>query len=138
MTRQCISVTSRVTRHRNNHVSPSEIEAVLNGHPSVSDSAVFGVPHPEVMEVVCAVAAVNGEDVIILLVEELPQEADFTKKILQVTGEELKDYVNSRVSEDFKKVRGEVHIWESIPRNPTGKILRREIRERFLQGVKNK
>ncbi len=69
-----------MTRHRNNHVSPSEIEAVLNGHPSVSDSAVFGVPHPEVMEVVRAVAAVNGEDVIILLVEELPQEADFTKK----------------------------------------------------------
>ncbi len=63
MTRQCISVTSRVTRHRNNHVSPSEIEAVLNGHPSVSDSAVFGVPHPGVMEVVHAVAAVNGEDV---------------------------------------------------------------------------
>ncbi len=42
------------------------------------------------------------------------------------------------MSEDFKKVRGEVHIWGSIPRNPTGKILRREIRERFLQGVKNK
>ncbi len=51
-------------RFKNNHVSPTELESVLQRHPAVRESMAFGVPDPAVMEVVAAMVVANeGEEV---------------------------------------------------------------------------
>ena len=42
-------------RYNNNHVSPTEIEAILQTHPCVKESLVFGKKDPKVQEVISAV-----------------------------------------------------------------------------------
>jgi long-chain acyl-CoA synthetase len=88
------------------NVYPREIEEVLYEHPAVLEAAVVGVPHAELgEEVVAAVALEPGA---------------------QVDERELRDYVKSQVAA-YKYPR---QIWflDELPKGPTGKILKREIR----------
>ena len=48
-------------RYQNNHVSPAEIESVLQEHPDVRDCLVFGKKDPMVQELISAVI-VPGEN----------------------------------------------------------------------------
>jgi long-chain acyl-CoA synthetase len=85
-----------------------EIETVLFEHPAVVDAAVIGIPHP-----------VLGEEVGVVI-EIRPGSS--------VTVDELRDFVGERLAA-FKVP---AHIWfrdEPLPRNPAGKILKRELRE---------
>jgi acyl-CoA synthetase (AMP-forming)/AMP-acid ligase II len=93
-------------------VAPAEIEAVLHADPRVRDCAVFGVPDPELGEaIVAAVAVVDGET---------------------VSAEELQELVASRLA-GYKRVR---HVWfvDEIPRLPSGKALRRTLKDQWLTG----
>lgn len=91
-------------------VAPAEIEAVLHGDPRVRDCAVFGVPDPELGEaIVAAVVVVDGET---------------------VTAEELQETVASRLA-GYKRVRHVVFV-DEIPRLPSGKALRRTLKEQWL------
>jgi long-chain acyl-CoA synthetase len=91
-------------------VAPAEIEAVLHGDPRVRDCAVFGVPDPELGEaIVAAVVVVDGET---------------------VTAQELQDTVASRLA-GYKRVRHVVFV-DEIPRLPSGKALRRWLKEQWL------
>lgn len=87
-------------------VAPAEVEAVLHGHPAVRDCAVFGVPD-----------AVDGESVIAAV------SAD------GVTDTELIDLVGARLS-SYKRPRRVVFV-DEIPRLPSGKVLRRVLRDRL-------
>jgi long-chain acyl-CoA synthetase len=88
------------------NVYPREIEEVLYEHPAVAEAAVIGVPHPEFGEEIAAVLALK------------PGES--------ATAEELRLYVKGRVAA-YKYPRT-VHIVAELPKGPTGKILKREIR----------
>jgi acyl-CoA synthetase (AMP-forming)/AMP-acid ligase II len=91
-------------------VAPAEIEAVLHGDPRVRDCAVFGVPDPELGEaVVAAVVTVDGTT---------------------VEAEELQAVVAGQLA-GYKRVR---HVWivDEIPRLPSGKALRRTLKEQWL------
>ena len=91
-------------------VAPAEIEAVLHADPRVRDCAVFGVPDPELGEaIVAAVAVVDGET---------------------VTEAELQEAVASRLA-GYKRVR-HVQFVDEIPRLPSGKALRRTLKEQWL------
>ncbi|WP_351233610.1 class I adenylate-forming enzyme family protein [Streptomyces sp. NPDC002133] len=84
-----------------------EVEAVLHGHPDVADAAVLGVPHP-----------VLGEEVA-TVVQLRPGAA--------VTPDELRAHVAKSLAA-FKVPAHVVVRDEPLPRNPTGKILKRELR----------
>ena len=88
-------------------VAPAEVEAVLHDHPAVRDCAVFGVPD-----------AANGEAVI---------AAVTTSTTLEPT--ELMALVDRRLA-SYKRVR-EVVFVDHIPRLPSGKVLRRLLKENY-------
>jgi long-chain acyl-CoA synthetase len=90
-------------------VAPAEIEAVLHGHPAVVDCAVFGVPDERAGEV--PVAAV-------LL------EPDAT-----VSAEDLQHLVADALA-TYKHLHRVVLV-ASIPRTPSGKVLRRVLRDEW-------
>jgi acyl-CoA synthetase (AMP-forming)/AMP-acid ligase II len=94
-------------KYKGMQVAPAELEALLLAHPSVADAAVIGVPDEEAGEI---------------------PKAFVVRKDDTVTREALQDYVASQVA-PHKKVR----VWEfvdAIPKSPSGKILRRLLRER--------
>ena len=88
------------------NVYPREIEEVLYEHPAVREAAVIGVPHSDLgEEIAAAVALKPGAD---------------------VTESELRDYVKANIAA-YKYPR---HVWfvDALPKGPTGKILKREIK----------
>lgn len=88
-----------------------EVEDVLQQHPDVVDAAVLGVPHPLLGEEVAAVVRLR------------PGAA--------VEADELRTHVGARLAA-FKVP---VHVLvreEELPRNPTGKLLKRELRGELL------
>lgn len=90
------------------NVYPAEIENVLLGHEKIADAAVIGIP-----------SARWGESPLAVLVAS---EAD-------LAADEVLEYCKGRLA-PFKAVKA-VEFVEAIPRNPSGKILKRELREQF-------
>jgi acyl-CoA synthetase (AMP-forming)/AMP-acid ligase II len=88
-------------------VAPAEIEAVLHAHPAVEDCAVFGIPD-----------GVDGESVVAAVATREPVDAD-----------ELTARVRERLA-SYKRVSRVVFVPE-IPRLPSGKVLRRVLKERY-------
>jgi acyl-CoA synthetase (AMP-forming)/AMP-acid ligase II len=88
-------------------VAPAEIEIVLHGHPAVKDCAVFGVPD-----------GLNGEAVVAAVAIRSPVDAaDLTARV----DEKLASY---------KRLSRVVFV-PDIPRLPSGKVLRRVLKERY-------
>lgn len=90
-------------------VAPAEVEAVLHGHPAVVDCAVFGVADERAGEV--PVAAVQLD----------PDQT--------VTDGELEALVAASLA-TYKHLRGVVAV-DTIPRLPSGKVLRRTLRDEW-------
>ncbi len=90
------------------NVFPREIEEVLNQHSAVSASAVIGVSDPSRGEVPLAFV-------------ELKEGA-------QVEEQELRAWCRDRLAN--YKVPREVRIIDALPRNPTGKVMRRELAQK--------
>jgi acyl-CoA synthetase (AMP-forming)/AMP-acid ligase II len=93
-------------------IASKEVEAVAYTHPAVLEAAVIGVPSDQ-----------WGEDV--KLIVSLKQGA-------ALKSEELMNYCTERLS-GFKKPKS-VEIWPELPKNPAGKILKREMREKYWAG----
>jgi long-chain acyl-CoA synthetase len=88
------------------NVYPREIEEALHEHPAVAEVAVLGMPHPELGEEVGAAVAL--------------------KPGASATPDELRSFVRDRVAA-YKYPR-KVWLVDALPKGPTGKILRREVR----------
>ena len=92
-------------------VAPAEIEAVLHADPRVRDCAVFGVDDPRLGEaIVAAVVPVSGA---------------------VVPSEELEALVTEQLA-SYKRITHLVFV-DEIPRLPSGKALRRQLKERWQQ-----
>jgi len=87
-----------------------EVERVLAEHPAVAEAAVFGVPDERWGEAVKAVVTLEG----------VATEAE----LIAWSRERLAHY----------KCPKTVDIKEELPRSPTGKILKRELRQQYWQG----
>lgn len=90
-------------------VAPAEVEAVLHGHPAVEDCAVFGIP------------AADGEAIVAAVTLGRPVDTD-----------ELVGLVADRLA-SYKRPSRVVTV-DEIPRLPSGKVLRRVLRERTMSG----
>jgi acyl-CoA synthetase (AMP-forming)/AMP-acid ligase II len=91
------------------NISPAEIEEVLDRHPSVKESCVIGVPHPEF-----------GQE---------PFAYCVLREGMTATPEELMEFCRSTLA-SYKRPRG-VAFLDELPRNPTGKVLRTELRAKY-------
>jgi fatty-acyl-CoA synthase len=91
------------------NIYPAEIEDALLGHPAIADVAVIGYPHDTWGEAVRAVVVL--------------------KEDRELTEDGLIDWCQGRIGR--YKIPRSVVFTDQIPRNPTGKILKRLLREQF-------
>jgi long-chain acyl-CoA synthetase len=90
------------------NIYPAEVENALMAHPDIADVAVIGVPHPRWGEVGMALV-VTGQR--------------------SITAEEVIEFARSQLA--HYKCPAQVSFVDTLPRNPSGKILKRELRELF-------
>ncbi len=89
-------------------IAPAEIESLLMEHPAVMDSAVIGVPDDEA--------------------GELPKGFVVIRPDHSATPEEILEFANGKLA-GYKKIH-QIEFIDAIPKVPSGKILRRELKER--------
>lgn len=98
------------------NVYPSEVEAVLHTLPSINDCAVIGIPDDKWGEAVTAFVEVkDGHDI------DPDEVIAACKKALGSV-----------------KAPKAVHIQDDLPRSPVGKVLRRELREKYWNHLERK
>lgn len=109
----CFVITDRLKeliKYKGFQVPPAELEDLLLKHPGIQDAAVIGVP---------------DEDA-----GELPRAYVVPKPDQTLTEKDVSTFVEDNVS-SYKKLRGGVEFMKEIPKSPSGKILRRLLRDEF-------
>jgi fatty-acyl-CoA synthase len=91
-------------------VASREVEEALYAHPAVGEVAVIGLPHERWIEAIAAVVVAKGP----------------------VTEAELITFAKAHLA--AHKVPKSVHLVPELPKNPSGKLLKRELRQE-LGGV---
>ena len=91
------------------NIYPAEVENAIFGHPGVADVAVIGVPDEKWGEAVKAIIVVK------------PGEAPTQDSIIAWARERIAGY----------KCPKTVEFIEVLPRNPSGKVLRKDLRETY-------
>ena len=94
------------------NVYPAEVESCLFEHPAVADVAVIGVPDDKWGEAVKAIVVLKPD--------------------VAATEEELIDFCREKIA-GYKRPKS-VDFVEVLPRNPTGKVLKRALREPYWEG----
>jgi acyl-CoA synthetase (AMP-forming)/AMP-acid ligase II len=111
---QCFYITDRLKeliKVKGFQVPPAELEEILRSHPAIADAAVIGIPDRS-----------SGE---------LPR-AYVVAKDSNLSEKDVKDFVSERVAE-YKRLEGGVEFVQQVPKNATGKILRKELKEEYLK-----
>lgn len=98
------------------NVYPREVEEVLFKHPSIADAAVIGVPSDKWGETIHAVVVGKGED--------------------RPDAEELSEFCREHLG--GYKIPRSVEWRDALPRNPSGKVLKRVLREPHWEGLERK
>lgn len=94
------------------NIYPAEVENALMGHPAVADVAVIGIPDEKWGEAVKAFVVLNDSH--------------------QATADDIVAYGRARIA--GYKLPKSVEFVAALPRNPSGKILRRELRAPYWAG----
>ncbi|REC97157.1 long-chain acyl-CoA synthetase [Microbacterium sp. AG157] len=94
------------------NVAPTEVENVLRQHPSVADVAVIGMPSEH-----------SGEEVVAAVVPSTPDDFD---------AEAVRAFARGILTP--YKVPKRIVVVDELPRSLIGKVLRRQVRDRLLEG----
>jgi len=97
-------------KYKGYQVPPAELEAVLLSHPQIADAAVIGLAESDVGEIPVAFVVIREPD--------------------SLSADDVMEFVASHVS-PYKRVR-RVEFCDAVPKSASGKILRRELRERLF------
>lgn len=103
---QIVDRVKELIKYKGLQVAPAELEALLLSNPLIADAAVIPVPDADAGEIPKAYVVKRGE----------------------IDAEQVMAFVAERVS-PYKKVR-QVEFVDAIPKSPSGKILRRLLRDR--------
>lgn len=109
-----LTITDRkkdMIRSGSENIASSEVERVIYAMPQVSEVAVIGLPDPQ-----------WGERPVAIVVTKPGHSLDY---------ETLRNHCRKHLA-DFKVPR-ELHLRDALPRNPSGKILKRSLRETFAK-----
>ncbi len=98
------------------NIYPAEIENVLMSHPAIVEAAVIGVPHESWGESVKAIIA------------------------LKSGGEATEDDIVSHCREHLAgyKIPRSIDFVDALPRNPSGKVLKTKLREKYWEGYEKR
>ncbi|MCX7567927.1 hypothetical protein OS189_16410 [Sulfitobacter sp. F26169L] len=94
------------------NVYPAEVESVLHGHPAICEAAVIGVPDEKWGEAVRAVVTLH--------------------KGAQIDQQEIAGWMRERLAA-FKCPK-QVDVIDIMPRNASGKLLKRDLRTPYWEG----
>jgi len=95
------------------NIYPREVEEILYQHPAVKEATVIGIPDSYWVERVHALVVL--------------------KEGASVTSDELIDFCKKRIAR--YKAPKSVEFVESLPKTPSGKILKRELRQKYLTSL---
>jgi len=93
------------------NISPEEVEEVIHAHPYVEECAVIGIPDET-----------WGEE---------PKAIVCCKAGMSITEDELIEYCREKLA-SYKRPRSVVFV-DKLPRNPMGKVLKKDLREKYGQ-----
>lgn len=114
---------------------PAELEGLLLQHPRVKDAGVVGVyDESQSTEVCYSYNSSNEIDTILTSIQSLSQQLPRAYVVLSGPSSpnieaEIQAWVASRVAR-HKQLRGGVIVIDAIPKSPSGKILRRVLRDK--------
>jgi acyl-CoA synthetase (AMP-forming)/AMP-acid ligase II len=95
------------------NIYPVEVENAIAHHPSVADVAVIGVPDDKFGEALLAFVVLKPD--------------------AQLDVDTMVDFCRERIA--GYKIPRRLEIIEEMPRNPSGKILKKELRKPFWEGI---
>ena len=98
------------------NIYPREVEEILYAHPAVHEAAVIGIPDQYWVEKVHAIVVL--------------------KKGTSVTAEEMISFCKQNLAR--YKAPKSVEFVDVLPRNPSGKILKRELREKYWAALERR
>jgi 4-coumarate--CoA ligase len=102
-----------IIKYKGFQVPPAELEALLITHPEIKDAAVVSMKDD--------------------LAGEVPVAFIVRTEGSEITEDEIKKFVAKEVV--FYKRINKVFFTDSIPKNPSGKILRKDLRARLAAGI---
>ncbi len=108
-----VSITGRlkdIIIRKGENISPKEIEDLLHGHPAIADVAVIGLADGSSGERTCAVVVPAGDE--------------------EITFAEMTDHL-LRANLSKHKLPEQLEFVDTLPRNPTGKVLKKDLRVQF-------
>ena len=99
-------------------VPPAELEDLIRGHPITADVAVIGIPDQIKGEVPRAYIVLKSD----------------VKESKEICSNLINELVNQHVAE-YKRLAGGIEFVEGIPKSAAGKILRKDLKSRFIDHV---
>lgn len=103
---------------KGNQVAPAELEALLLEHPGIADAAVIGIPTED-----------GDEKPRAFIVRQIGPAGE------SLTASEVAKFVEGKVVR-YKRLAGGVEFVDAIPKNPSGKILRRQLRDQTRERMR--